>query len=175
VPWWSVPNGDNTYARPVCPSGMELAAATREDVETLAEYWHALATEMEPYSDLNEIAYDDAEPAEAGFERLLDSEETEIYLLVADGDEIGYLLLREGDHPSRTYSEYLDLVDLYVAPDHRDSGHGSDALDAVERLARDRGVDYVEVSCEWVNDGARRFYEDNGFEPKQVTYARRVD
>ncbi|QLH83704.1 GNAT family N-acetyltransferase [Halosimplex pelagicum] len=154
---------------------MDLVEATREDVESLAEYWYALATGMEPYDDLNEIAYDDPEPAEAGFERLLDSEDTTVYLLAVEGTEVGYVLVCEGEHPSRTHSMYLDIVDLYVAPDHRDEGHGSDALDAVERIARGRGVDYVEVSCEWGNDGARRFYEDNGFEPKQVTYTRRVD
>lgn len=154
---------------------MELVEATREDVEALAEYWYALATAMEPYDELNEVAYDDPEPAEAGFEGLLDSEDTAVYLLTADGDRVGYLLLRSGEHPSRTHSSYLDVVDLYVEPDHRDSGHGSDALDAVQRIARERGVDYVEVSCEWANDGARRFYEDNGFEPKQVTYTRLVD
>ena len=64
---------------------MDLVEATREDVETVAAYWHALASEME------------------------------------------------------------------------------------------RGADYVTVSCEWHNDDARRFYEDNGFAPTQVTYAARVD
>ncbi|ELZ24149.1 GCN5-like N-acetyltransferase [Halosimplex carlsbadense 2-9-1] len=154
---------------------MELVEATREDVATLAEYWYALATEMEQYDELNEVAYDDAEPAEDGFEGLLDGEDTTVYLLEPAEESIGLLVLREGDHPSRTHSAYLDIVDLYVAPEHRASGHGSDAIDAVERIARDLGADYVEVSCEWHNDGARRFYEDNGFEPKQVTYTRRVD
>lgn len=154
---------------------MELVEATREDAETLAEYWFALATAMESYHDLNEVAYDDPEPAEAGFESVLADEETTVYLLTADGESIGFLHLREGEHPSRTRSEYVDIVDLYVAPDHRDEGRGSEAVDAAERIARERGVDYVEVSCEWHNDGARRFYEDNGFEPKQVTYTLRVD
>ncbi|QPV62757.1 GNAT family N-acetyltransferase [Halosimplex litoreum] len=154
---------------------MELVEATRGDTETLAEHWFALATAMEQYDDLNEIAYDDPEPAEAGFERLLSADDTTVYLLTVGDDERGFLVLRSGEHPSRTHSEYLDIVDLYVEPEHRDEGHGSAALDSVMEVANDRGVDYVEVSCEWANDGARRFYEDSGFEPKQVTYTRRVD
>jgi ribosomal protein S18 acetylase RimI-like enzyme len=154
---------------------MELVEATSDDAERLAEYWFALATAMEPYADLNEVAYDDAEPAQPGVRGWFDDEDTAAFLLTVDDDRVGYLRLRSGKHPSRTHSSSLDIVDLYVAPEHRDSGHGGDALDDVERIARERGVDYVEVSCEWENDGARRFYEDNGFEPKQVTYTRRVD
>ncbi|WP_436924381.1 GNAT family N-acetyltransferase [Halosimplex amylolyticum] len=154
---------------------MELVEATRDDLETLAEYWYALATEMEQYDELNEVALDGPESAESGFERQLDREDTTVFLLVADETEVGYLLLREGEHPSRVHSAYADIVDLFVAPDHRGQGHGGDALEAVKRVASERGAEYVTVSCEWHNDGARRFYEDNGFAEKQVTYAQRLD
>ena len=154
---------------------MELLEATGDDATLLAEYWFALATAMEPYDELNEVAFDDPAPVESGVRNWFDDEDTSAYLITVDGNRVGYLLLREGEHPSRTHSTYLDVVDLYVAPDHRNDGHGSDAIDAVERFARDRGVDYVEVSCEWENEDARRFYEDNDFDPKQVTYTRRVD
>ncbi|MFC7195425.1 GNAT family N-acetyltransferase [Halosimplex aquaticum] len=98
-----------------------------------------------------------------------------VYLLVAEETEVGYLLLREDEHPSRVHSAYADIVDLFVAPEHRGQGYGSEALDAVKQIASDRGAEYVTVSCEWHNDGARRFYEDNGFTEKQVTYAQRLD
>jgi len=35
---------------------MELVEATADDVDVLAEYWFSLASEMERYSDLNELA-----------------------------------------------------------------------------------------------------------------------
>jgi len=154
---------------------MELVEATEDDVETLAEYWYRLAIEMEPYSDLNEVAHDGPEPAESGFRSILDEDETTPYLLVADDIEVGFLLLREGDHPSRTHDSYVRLVDLYVDEGHRNRGYGSEAIDRVRSIARERGADYVKVSCEWHNDGARRLYEDNGFTEKQVTYVQRVE
>ncbi|WP_123534474.1 GNAT family N-acetyltransferase [Halosimplex salinum] len=154
---------------------MELVEATRDDLEVLTEYWYALATAMEPYDDLNEVALDGPADAEDGLGRQLDRDDTTVYLLVADGKRVGYLLLRTGEHPSRVRSEYADVVDLFVAPEHRGKGIGSEAIDAVKRTARDRGAEYVTVSCEWHNDGARRFYVDNGFEPKQVTYVHRLD
>lgn len=154
---------------------MDLAEATADDVEPLAEYWYALATEMEQYDELNGIALDDPESAEPGFEDQLEREDTTVYLLSADGADVGYLLLREGERPSRVHSAYVDVVDLFVAPEHRNRGHGSAALEAVKQIARDRGADYVTVSCERHNDDARRFYEDNGFAEKRVTYAHRLD
>ena len=154
---------------------MELVEATRGDLQTLAEYWYALATEMEPYDELNDIAVEGPESAETGFEDLLENEDTTVSLIVADETEVGYLLTRAGEHPSRVRSSYVDIVDLFVAPDHRNEGYGSDAVEAVKRRAAEDGADYVTVSCEWHNEGARRFYEDNGFVEKQVTYACRLD
>lgn len=154
---------------------MDLVEATRDDLDTLAEYWYDLATSMEQYDELNEIAYEDAEPAIEGFEGLFAEDETSVYLIVADDARVGYLVLREHERPSRVHSSVLDVVDLYVTPESRDSGYGSRAIDTVRRIAEDRGADSITVSCEWHNDGARRFYEDNGFEPKQVTYGQRVD
>ncbi|MFB6141467.1 MAG: GNAT family N-acetyltransferase [Halosimplex sp.] len=154
---------------------MELVEATREDVDVLAEYWFSLASEMEQYDELNRLAVDGPADAVDGIERLLDDDETTVYLLAADGSAVGYLVLRDVEHPSREHSDLVDLVDLFVEADHRGRGIGSDAVEAAVDTARDRGADQVTVSCEWHNDGARRFYEDNGFSEKQVTYARRLD
>ena len=154
---------------------MELVEATRDDLETLAEYWYALATAVEPYDELNEIALDGLESAESGFEDLLESDDTTVYLIAADGEPVGFTSIRHGEHPSRVHSSYVDIVDLFIAPDRRDEGYGSDAVEAVKRRAAEDGADYVSVSCEWHNEGARRFYEDNGFAEKQVTYACRLD
>lgn len=144
---------------------MDLAEATRDD----------LATSMEQYDELNEIAHEDPEPAIEGFEGLFAEDETSVYLLVADDQRVGFLVLREHERSARVYSSVIDIVDLYVTPESRDSGYASQAIDAVQRIAEQRDADSVTVSCEWHNDGARRFYQDSGFRPKQVTYAQRVD
>ena len=154
---------------------MELVEATQDDLETLAEYWYALATEMEPYDELNDIAVEGPESAESGFGDLLESDEEMVYLIAADGESVGFTSIRHGEHPSRVHSLNVDIVDLFVASDHRNEGYGSDAVEAVKRRAAEDGADYVTVSCEWHNEGARRFYEDNGFTEKQVTYAYELD
>lgn len=154
---------------------MELVEATAEDVDVLAEYWFSLASEMERYSNLNELAVERPADVESGFENLLDRDDTTLFLIDVDGTTVGYLLLRRDEHPTRELSQYAKLVDMFVEQSHRDQGFGSAAIDAAKRVAAERGADYLTVSCEWDNDGARRFYEDNGFTEKQVTYAQELD
>ncbi|QGA81710.1 GNAT family N-acetyltransferase [Halomicrobium sp. LC1Hm] len=155
---------------------MDLVEATRDDAELLAEYWFQLASEMEPYSELNELAHDDPEDVVEGIARHhIDGDDTTAFLLEVDDRTVGSVLVREGEHPSRALDRYLQIVDLFVEQGHRSRGHGTAAIECVERLARERGVDYLKVSCEWANEGARSFYEDNGFTEKQVTYTQRVE
>jgi GNAT superfamily N-acetyltransferase len=92
-----------------------------------------------------------------------------------DGETVGFVTLERGERPSRERGRYLDIVNLEIDADHRNEGHGTAVLERVAATARDEGRDYLTVSCEWGNDGARRFYRDAGFEPKQVTYARSLE
>jgi GNAT superfamily N-acetyltransferase len=154
---------------------MQLREATEDDLDTLVDFWYALATEMEPYSDLNEVVYDgpDEVPTD-GFRRQLDSDDVTNYLVVDDGP-VGFVTLRDGEHPSRQWPRYVDVVDLFVTSEHRNRGHGSEVLERVREMARERGCDHLKVSCEWANEDARRFYTDHGFEEKQVQFVQRLE
>jgi ribosomal protein S18 acetylase RimI-like enzyme len=155
---------------------MNLVEATRDDVDLLAKYWYRLASGMEPYSALNELALDGPEDAVGGIEEhLIDDEDRTPFLLEVAGEPVGFLLLHDGDHPSRELDSYVEIVDLYVAEGHRDEGHGTAAIETVKEIARERGGDYVKVGYERDNEGARRCYEDNGFAERHLTYVQRVD
>lgn len=155
---------------------MELVEATAGDLDALVERWYDLASAMEPYDELNELAYATVgEVSEDGFRDHLDDEDVTDYLLVHGGETVGFLTLREGHHPSRRYSHYLRVVNLAVDEDHRNRGHGTAALERVEELARERGCDHLKVGCEWHNEDARRFYRDAGFRPRRVDYARPLE
>ncbi|QKG91660.1 GNAT family N-acetyltransferase [Halorubrum sp. SS7] len=155
---------------------MELVAADEDDLDALVERWYDLATAMESHSTLNEIVYPDAEAVpDDGFRAHLDDPSVTDYLVVVDGETVGFVTLEAGERPSRERGRYLDVVNLEIDPGRRNEGHGSAVLERVEAMAREEDRDYLTVSCEWGNDGARRFYRDAGFEPKQVTYARSLE
>lgn len=155
---------------------MELVEAGVADLDALVERWHALAEEMEAYDELNALAdVDIDELAESGFRAHLDDDEVTEYLIVHDGETIGFLTLRENEHPSREYARSLRIVNLAIDEEYRNRGHGTAVVERVEELARERGCDHLKVSCEWENGGARRFYRETGFRPKQVEYAQPLD
>ena len=155
---------------------MELAEATAEDLDALVGRWYELAKAMEDYSELNELVYADVDEASvSGFRARLDDEDITDYLIVHDDETIGFVTIREGHHPSRQYSSYLRIVNLAIDEDHRGQGHGTAVVERVKELARERGCDHLKVSCEWQNEGARRFYRDTGFQPKQIVYAQPLE
>ncbi|MCU4717730.1 GNAT family N-acetyltransferase [Halapricum hydrolyticum] len=155
---------------------MELVEATVEDLDALVTRWYALAKAIEAHDELNDLS--DAsvdEVADDGFRAHLDDETVTDYLVVHEEVTIGFVTLREGHHPSRKHSHYLRIVNLVIDDDHRNRGHGTDVVERVKEIARDRGCDHLKVSCEWHNEGARRFYRDTEFRPKQVDYVQPIE
>jgi ribosomal protein S18 acetylase RimI-like enzyme len=121
---------------------------------------------------MNHLIYTDVDDvSEDGFRNHLDAEEITDYLVVHENETIGYVVLREGHHPSRQYSQYLRIVDLYIDEHRRNRGHGTAVVERVKAIARENGCDHLTVSCEWENEDARQFYRKADFQPKQVEYA----
>ncbi|WP_256296418.1 GNAT family N-acetyltransferase [Haloarchaeobius salinus] len=155
---------------------MELVEATAADLDALVDRWYALATAMVGHDELNELVYADVEEVpDDGFRAHLDDEAVTDYLVVHGDETIGFVTLREGTHSSREYSRYLRIVNLAIDEAHRNRGHGAAVVERVKRLARDRGCDHLKVSCEWGNEGARRFYRETGFREKQVDFAQPLE
>lgn len=66
--------------------------------------------------------------------------------------------------PNVWYDGPVALLDeLYIAPDRRGQGLGSDLLAAVETAARQRGAELLEINVDSDDTGARRFYERHGY------------
>ncbi|GAB7020593.1 GNAT family N-acetyltransferase [Halostagnicola bangensis] len=151
---------------------MELVEATANDLDALVNRWYDLAKGMEEYSEMNELAYSDVhEVPDDGFRAHFDSEDITDYLIVHEGETIGFVTLREGRHPSRQYSKYLRIVNIAIDEENRSQGHGTAVIERAKEVAREGGCDHLKVSCEWQNEGARRLYRNADFQPKQVDYA----
>lgn len=148
---------------------MKLTEAKEADLETLVELWYSLAEDMEDYSELNELSYSTvSEVPDEGFGKHLESEDVTDFLLRESGKTVGFVTLRSGQHPSREYSKYLRIVNLFVKEAYRNNGYGTEAIGKVKEIAQENGCDHLKVSFEYHNEGARRFYSDQNFEEKQI-------
>jgi ribosomal protein S18 acetylase RimI-like enzyme len=153
---------------------MKIREADKDDIETLSELWYSLAEGMERYSELNELKDTAKEDSRDGFSKLFEDEDTTIFLLDTEDEVIGYMILQEGEHPSRTHENYVSIVDLFVKEGYRSQGYGSEMIEKAEEYAEQQDCDYLKVSSEWKNEEARKFYERNNFEEKKIEYTKRL-
>jgi ribosomal protein S18 acetylase RimI-like enzyme len=141
------------------PQDIKFHRASLEDLDALMPLLARLRTDDPTLCG----APFDAPAARAAVARLIESEHAGRVWLIRTGDEtIGYLVL--------TFSYSLEfggrtaLIDeLWISPDHRGRGIGSQALAFAEREARAadaRGL-FLEVSPD--NAGAERLYARAGF------------
>ena len=153
---------------------MIIREADKGDIETLSKLWYKLAKGMEQYSELNELKDDVESESEEGFTKLLDDEDTTIFLLEAEEEVAGFMVLQEGEHPSRTHEKYISIVDLFVEGRYRSKGYGTEMMEKAEEYAEKQGCDHLKVSAEVENTEARKFYEKNGFRQKKVKYVKEL-
>jgi GNAT superfamily N-acetyltransferase len=66
--------------------------------------------------------------------------------------------------PNVWYAGPVALLDeLYVVPELRGRGLGSQLLAAAEAAVRERGAELLEINVDGDDTGARRFYERHGY------------
>ena len=155
---------------------MELVEAGKEELDNYVDLWFSLAKGMEKYSELNKIIYSNAgKVPEDGFVEQIENENYTYYLIKDNADTIGFLTTKIGKHPSRKYSQYTKIVNLFIKENHRNQGLGTETVQKVKEIARENGSDHLKVSSEWENEKARKFYKDNGFKEKQVEFAQKLE
>lgn len=134
---------------------MEIRLADPADAPVVGRLLH----------DFN-VEFDSPTPAADAFTRrfaeLLARDDVLVVLAEADATAtgFGYLTLRPtpyGDGP------LAQLEELYVLPDLRDGGIGTQLLTAALDEAERRGAIEMHINVDEVDEDTRRFYERHGF------------
>lgn len=152
---------------------MPVELATLEDLDRIVELWVALAEEQRRHgSQLT------AEPNRDLMREALAQHVVGHTCLVArEGDGapppiVGFVSFDvERDGLDRDVERGV-IQNLYVVPEARNQGLGSDLLDAAEDALMAAGADRIVLEAMAANEAAREFYEARGYEPHRVTYER---
>lgn len=157
-------------------NNLEIREARPEDAEVLGnEMWLELAKMMEKYSEVNKLKQDAGKKAQEGFKNLIEREDVFIYIAIMNGEKTGYMSLEIEKKESRIQNKRANIKDLFVKDEMRNKGIGTALTDKAFKKSLQENVNYITVSAEWENDRARSFYEDQGFDKKQIEYYKEIN
>jgi GNAT superfamily N-acetyltransferase len=126
-----------------------------DDAEVLGRLLWDFNTEFETETD-------DADVLAVRFARLLALDEILAVLAEDDGTAVGFALVSL--RPVIWYDgPVAQLEELYVVPDRRAGGIGTQVLDLCRRLVRELGSPEMHINVDEVDVDTRRFYERHGF------------
>ena len=107
-------------------------------------------------------------PKEFGDESMrsgIDDPERLVLAAVRDGRVVGHLSGRLGEPSAVRPVKVATLASMYVRPEARDGGVGSQLVEAFKEWARVKAADRIAVTAYASNESAIRFYVRNGFAP----------
>ncbi|GGN90258.1 MULTISPECIES: GNAT family N-acetyltransferase [Haloarcula] len=144
---------------------MEITLATAADVDAVVDQWVALARDQQTYGSHLLASENRTAIREAVLQRVVADE-----LLVArDGETlVGFVMvsMERGRYEQRRTRGLIE--NIYVRPDYRREGIGSELLAAGEKALAENGATVVALEVMAANESARRFYADHGYAPHRI-------
>lgn len=144
---------------------MEIEFATVDQAEALTDLWVALADEQTQYDshvlgERNRGVIADELSRHAVTDRLV--------IATEDGETVGFVMfaLDRGSYEMAVTQGVIE--NLFVRPEFRNQGIGSELLATAERQLDKRGADTVVLEAMTENQAARRFYRRHGYDSHRV-------
>lgn len=151
---------------------MRIEQPDSEAVDDIVDDWEALAQEQREFG-----SHILPGPNRERIHRMMTRYAVTGGLLVArkGGEVVGFVMFS----PER--NGYVQAIDrgaveyLYVSPEWRGHGHGSDLLDRAEAALREAGADAITLEVMAQNEAARDFYRSHGYAAHRVQLEKRSD
>ncbi|KTG29046.1 GNAT family N-acetyltransferase [Haloferax profundi] len=154
---------------------MQIRPVTDDDVPSLVdELWLPFADEMTDVDQYDALAEDVDVRADAVAYRQdqLADEDVQTFVAVdGDGDAclVGYTTIVYSESPPIfARGPVAKVKDLYVAPDARGEGLGTELLERAHEWGRERGCERAALSVHARNEAAQSCYESIGYETRYV-------
>lgn len=143
---------------------MEIERASADEVQAVADMWVDLAAEQRQYGshvlpETNEAGIGEELARHAATGRLLVAREDGILGFVA-------FSLERGSYDLDVTRGVIE--NIYVDPDRRGEGIGTELLAAAQRALRERGAEALALEAMADNEAALRFYRRHGFDRHRI-------
>lgn len=102
---------------------------------------------------------------------------TELVVAEEDYELVGFCLATvvEKKENDQVYGrKYMMINDIFVYPEHRRKGIGTQFVRYIEDSAKKRKIDTVELNCWAKNESANGFYKKLGYEPMLVRMTKKL-
>lgn len=150
---------------------MEIELATVDDARAVADLWVDLASEQTQFgsrvlpAENRDVIRDEA-TRHAVTDRLV---------VAREGDIVGFVMFTvERGSYEMTVTQGI-VENLYVTPEYRDAGVGSQLLRTAERRLDALGAETVVLEAMADNEDALRFYRRHGYGPYRVQLEKPLD
>ncbi len=148
-----------------------MSLAEELEIVPIRRLEEVLETLLEFDADSQRINFPKDAPNRAATEERLRKEFGEepggMHLVQHRGKVVGCLFLKTGHNRYRN-ADYLDLRNIYLAPEYRGLGVGRRLLEFMEAYAKGKGCRYLYLGTAYDNEDARRLFEGFGFRPTRV-------
>lgn len=151
---------------------VEIRAATMDDLDQLVVQWIDLAAGQREYGSHLRTESNRTRISELFARRIAQDEAW----IARSGDRIvGFVTFTmTGSTFAKSVSRGV-IQNLYVVPEARGEGVGTQLLDVAERVLAEDGADAIVLEAMVDNDSARQFYRARGYHPHQVTLEKPVE
>jgi len=149
----------------------DVRRAQAADQEPVGDLWVRLLDEQDELEDRFGIAEDARERWDNDFPLWLDDETYRVYVAEVDGEIAGFATAhRWGPPPIYEESSEVYLDELYVRPDDRREGIGTQLVDAIHDWTDRMGARRIRLNVLSANEEARAFWAAQDAVPLTLTF-----
>lgn len=149
----------------------DIRRAQPADQETVGDLWVQLLDEQDELEDRFGIAEDARERWDNDFPTWFDDETYRVYVAEVDDEIVGFATAhRWGPPPIYEESSEVYLDELYVRPDDRREGIGTQLVNAVRNWADRVGARRIRLNVLSANEDARAFWAAQDAYPLTLTF-----
>ncbi|MBX0323566.1 GNAT family N-acetyltransferase [Halomicroarcula sp. F13] len=144
---------------------MEITLGTTADVDAVVDQWVDLAGDQQAHGSHLLASENRTAIREAVLQRVV----ADGLLVAREGETlVGFAMvaMERGRYEQRTARGLVE--NIYVRPDYRREGIGSELLRAGEAALAEKGADVVALEVMAENESAREFYADHGYAPHRI-------